>query len=528
VINHIKGKTVIVIEFRSDTPHLETSLEIAARLSKNNNVSYFHAGKELCDYPLYNRKKNAKLLGSPCPISLSQQLTRAKFPQIEFIDPREIYCLVNKDVMPGLCTSFVNISDLMMWKYDGQNLGIGVFSTLVDLSKSSSPKISRYKRQIDLLVKSAILSYSLCLELLESKKPDAIVIFNGRFAAEHAAKVAARKSLVEVYFHERAGTKDRYFFANYMTHQFENRMDEINLISSRYSNSDLAEFGKKYFQSNQNGESVSWHSFIGHQLTHRESLKRLAPNINPNLKLATYYSSSDDEYASLDCRIKPFLSWGSQVEAVACLQAILASHGYQLCLRVHPNLMHKSSDEQSAWERVGYLVRQSGGIYISCADPINSYSIFDVTSIVVTGGSTIGVEALAAGLPVIVITECVYQDLSPSIYKAFDPIQFKNRVASHAKQSSVVHSGDANKYACWVYCHGHEFESFQPATLVSGYFLGRDVNELSMLARSLKIIIGPIRRLNCENIFSKMLLFAKPAFKKLILVIMACYPASNR
>ena len=43
-IDCIKGKNILIASFTGMTPHLETSLEISRRLSKENNVSYIHLG----------------------------------------------------------------------------------------------------------------------------------------------------------------------------------------------------------------------------------------------------------------------------------------------------------------------------------------------------------------------------------------------------------------------------------------------------------------------------------------------------
>ncbi len=492
MINQITNQKIIVVEFRNDSPHLETSLEIAGLLSKNNNVSYFHAGKILSFYPLYNRKRIARILGSSCPVKKAEQITKATFPQIHFISSKDFDSLARRKIFSTHRKSFGSIEELIAWEYDGKNLGTGVYSTLIDLTRDPSPKLSQCIRLVDLLAKTALLSYLFCSKILTSNSYDSIVLFNGRFAAEHAAKMAAQKLNITVYYHERGGTRNRYFFASYMPHQFEKRISEISSVSSRYSQSELAKFGTQFFQGTRNGEAISWHSFVGQQLNENQSLKKLYPNLKSHLKLVTYYSSSDDEYAALDCQVKPFISWESQEKAIPTIQKILNTHGYQLCLRVHPHLIMKSPEEQAKWERVGQLVEQAGGLYVSAGDPINSYSLLNISSFIITGGSTIGVEALAEGLPVIVLTECVYQDLSPSIYQAFDPARFESILATNI-QLQHTNARDANKYACWIYCHGHEFIYYEPISLTSGRLLGKNVQEVSYVTRALKYLSNALR-----------------------------------
>ena len=71
-IDSIENMRILIVSFTGSTPHLETSLEIARRLSKDNQVSYIHLGRHVSRPTLFPSNFIKR------KFQLAKRVTRAK------------------------------------------------------------------------------------------------------------------------------------------------------------------------------------------------------------------------------------------------------------------------------------------------------------------------------------------------------------------------------------------------------------------------------------------------------------------
>jgi hypothetical protein len=116
---------------------------------------------------------------------------------------------------------------------------------------------------------------------------------------------------------------------------------------------------------------------------------------NKRRKIIVFFHSSEDELVTTNLSKSP---WVSQFHAIKVLKEIvLRNNEWKLVVRVHPNLSTKSIREIRKWSSFADDISMESVEVIPYNSRVNSYDLLDQASIVVTFGSTIGVEAVLAG-----------------------------------------------------------------------------------------------------------------------------------
>jgi hypothetical protein len=106
-----------------------------------------------------------------------------------------------------------------------------------------------------------------------------------------------------------------------------------------------------------------------------------------------FFHSSEDELITTDLISK---NWGKQSEALRRLIMVMAKHKeLNLVVRMHPNLVIKSKEENRIWTNIGHELENSYDwiTILSPTNETNSYDLIRESVGVITVGSTIGVEA---------------------------------------------------------------------------------------------------------------------------------------
>jgi len=132
------------------------------------------------------------------------------------------------------------------------------------------------------------------------------------------------------------------------------------------------------------------------------------------------FNSSEDEFVAIEEWNNPF--YASQNEALARLMTDIGNDGrIRFFLRVHPNLKGVCNSQVDGIEA---LAARHGHLHVIAADStVSSYALIDAADVVVTFGSTVGIEACHARKPSILMGRAMYEDLGvcirPSSHDAF-------------------------------------------------------------------------------------------------------------
>jgi hypothetical protein len=126
-----------------------------------------------------------------------------------------------------------------------------------------------------------------------------------------------------------------------------------------------------------------------------------------NFPYFVFFSSSDDEAVGF------WEEWneplGDQIGCIRKLQDIFDRQGkYRLIVRLHPNLANKSRAVIAEWDK---LFNSKSTLIVRAEQEISSYEVLDGAIGVISFGSTIGLEAVFAGKPSVVLADCGYDEL---------------------------------------------------------------------------------------------------------------------
>ena len=457
-------KKILFVESWNCSPHLETSLELAKRHADDGDqVTYIFCGHDtpykeglslhanetqwLTQLP---EVKGIKLIGSK-KINFSG---RCKLPEINIKFP----------------SVFRSLLELMSYKYKNFNVGYGVASSLISNTRNSEPNLDQLADQVKLMLSSSIKVYEFTLSLIEKIKPDIVYVLNGRFCNHRPVMEAAQHLGVDVLFHERGATKDLYSVTKKLPHDQDQTVNDINSHWSKSNKCEAEIIAKNFFLNrfDYNSSQKSEHTIL--------QKRDFLPNIDKSKKIISYFSSSDDEYASLGDVFK-WTGWKNQICAVKNLISICKiDRGIHLFIRLHPHLRVRSYEDQQRW--LSLTNEQISNINIISFDSsVDTYSLIDASDVIITCGSTVGMEAVFKGKPTITIGPAYYSNLGAT-YKA------NNHIELYSLIINTELKGDSNKalpFGYYMSTFGTPFKFYNAISMNSGLFLGVNLQDKSSL-----------------------------------------------
>lgn len=460
-------KKILFIEFWNCTPHIETALELAKNHSDaGDQVTFLFCGhdtpyqeglslsaREAGFLTTLPELKGIELIGS----SRIKFSPRCKLENISYNRPFR----------------FNNIDELMGFKYKNFEAGLAVASSLVSRIKHSEPDLRKYEQDVYKMLDSTIKVYEFSKKCIAEETPDLVYVFNGRFCNQRAVMRAAIELDVEIRIHERGASKFRYTANPFMPHD-EKRTQQVMLAQwERCSGTKQSrDDAQRFFEERREGQEQGWKSFnVGQK-------KNMIPKIDSSKKTVTYFSSSDDEFVASGNAYE-WTDWKNQFEAVLCLIKLCKNNNIQLFIRLHPHLQEKSIEDQQKWLS---LSSYEDVELIAFDSPVDTYAMIENSDIVVTFGSTVGIEAVYWGKPSITLGPSYYSDIGATYQPRSDLELNRLLVSSDLK----VDRERALPYGLYMATFGHRFSYYVPHDLFSGEFLGHDLQKKSVTWRAVR------------------------------------------
>lgn len=450
------------------TPHFETELEIISNL-KSDGHQVFVLG---CKGQLPSCELNPSHKKHLCVICRSKFLQGMKavgiserqmldFPKIE----------VDYHNIPA---TFSNIDELMKFSIDECNIGRGAASSLIT-RMCRDPKLNthKYAKEIRTELHASLLVLRSLEKLIEEIKPEAIYLFNGRFATYFPVVELCRKLGLPFVTHERGADKSRYLLRrSELPHDIEYANREM-LEIWEHGPENKEEIASHWYKQRRNGAEQSWHSFIKHQ-----NIGKLPQRFDSEKRNITIFSSTMDEVAVIPGWENPFFK--DELEA---LHLILTEFGsdpdIRFHLRMHPSMVGIPRETNYQLSEVAKLGQKYPQLNIIWPESrVHSYELLEKSEKNLTFGSTIGAESCFWGKPNILVGRSFYESLRVSHY----PKDFSElcHMLKDPKLPPLDKTG-ALIYAYWEARKGTEFKRFSPNGLFGGTFEG-DVIQPATLA----------------------------------------------
>lgn len=206
-LDECREQRILLIEPFFYTPHVETGLEIAQRLAERNVVQYIgpdalrlttdetyrFASRMLIK--LSNKRRVSRYLSNAVQ-AFSHSEIRATTRGLDVPDVKQIVDL--------------EASDLRDAKFEAFDIGMGVVSSLLSLTRDTRVVPSRHAKFAMALARDALMLYRLTEKLIHENRYDMVLLFNGRLAPVRGIRRACEASGTRYIVHERGSSIDKF------------------------------------------------------------------------------------------------------------------------------------------------------------------------------------------------------------------------------------------------------------------------------------------------------------------------------
>lgn len=409
---------------------------------KQNNVSVL-----VCDGAF--RKCGANPYGSSCLCKECKRRTNAVLKRISGITILKMRDYIDTSVVHPK-VSYNNLRELNKFEYKGFEIGYGVSSCYISLTRNLNPDISfKLRRTLDSWVECSMTCSDIA-ERVISNEYDLVYVVNGRlFDAKPFQEIAFMKSK-HVILGESAlnidGQYVRMNFDNVRVHSVSGNCECIRKFwdNSKVPYDERVKIASSFYEKRANAIVTNDKVYVKGQ-----TQGLLPENWNPQKTNIGIFNSSEDEFAAIGGEFEKDNLFESQLEGVKFILDNVKDNNIHFYLRVHPNLMNI----RYKYHRELYSLP---GLYnnitvIPGDSPISSYSLMRNCERIITFGSTMGVEAAYAGKIAMVMRPSFYyyldvnfvpksrQDVLDFIY---GKVQFKPNKENALKYSYYYYNNE--------------------------------------------------------------------------------------
>ncbi len=342
----------------------------------------------------------SRLLGSPSTQArVREALLQFGLPKQAFPRPPiRRWTPVEELVLPPT----LNRTSIRSMRYRGGDLGRAILQVPPDSDTPMSDDYLWPRGWIEATACSYAYVYDQVSALISQRGATAVAVYNGRFLHDSAAAAAAEAAGVPILAYDMGGNDTDFDLTVDATHDWSSLQRRMLRLYETWPRSERDELGSSWFVERTRHSDPRNTPFVETQVP-GTGIQR--PNANC---LVVYFSSSGDEISELD------LEWSEYFHDQATALNELAKQcdmrpGYQLVVRSHPHKRMKPKRDVADWLEA--VDAAAPDIHIDPFSPVDSYELMRQADVVVTYGSTTGVEAAYAGKPSIVMGPSAYDEL---------------------------------------------------------------------------------------------------------------------
>jgi hypothetical protein len=296
----------------------------------------------------------------------------------------------------------MNRSAIRQLRYRGSELGRALLQVHPDSNTPVTDDHYWPQRWLQVAVRSYAFVFDQVQRLIDRDGITAVLVFNGRFLNDRAAAAAAEARGIPVLYHDSGGADTDFDLTIEPTHDWVALQRRMTRLYDSWDPSERDQLGSEWFERRVHHTDPSNIPFVESQ--------RLGASIeiDDGKRLIAFFSSSGDEIIELD------LDWSryfhGQENALALLAEICRElPETALVVRSHPHKRLKPRQDLIDWTAA---VSAAGpDLHLDPFSPIDSYELMRQADVVVTYGSTTGIEAAYAGKPTIVMGPSAYDVL---------------------------------------------------------------------------------------------------------------------
>ncbi len=371
---------------------LDKAMSLA--IDKNNKVLFAYCGgiNELCTHNLRGSKPMCRL----CYSCTKAILKKYNIESVALYDYKSDNTVTFE---------YSSSDELKQITYRDVCIGLSIMSCYISLTRNMNPSLNGDNRKyFDAHLQQNVRFVDALYRLIEDYRPNEIIGYNGRFEDDRPAYDIAIKLKIPISLVEDVvvdGQSHRIFYQNNLPHSIEGNRKLREYCWSNY-HLELEEkisLGKSFFEKRRSGLPSGDKIYIGSQKAD------LVPKFDKTKINVAIMNSSEDEFASVGGEWEKLKLFHTQYEGIIFLLEN-ASKDVHFYLRIHPNLKDVPYSYHTKLLR---LSEKYDNITVIPGDsPMSTYGIMDNVDIVVSFGSTMGIESSFWGKPSIVLGPCHY------------------------------------------------------------------------------------------------------------------------
>lgn len=259
---------------------------------------------------------------------------------------------------------------------------------------------------VEASIRSYAFAYDQAAALIAQRQISVAIVFNGRFLHDSAVAAAAEHAGIPVLAYDFGGNDTDFDLTIDATHDWSALQGRMRRMYAEWDPIQREEVGSLWFEERRAHTDPRNSLFVESQTVGAGIDKP------EDQRLVVYFSSSGDEISELD------LDWGEYFHGqpgalMAVADVCRARPDTTLLVRTHPHKRMKPDKDVEEWHAA--VAAAKPDIHLDEFSEVDSYTLMRQADVVITYGSTTGVEAAYAGRPVIVMGPSAYDELGCAV-----------------------------------------------------------------------------------------------------------------
>jgi hypothetical protein len=443
------------------TPRMETCLEIMqTHLDNGDEVNFYGCSGEMssCESNFMHRKIICYTCNNKCQQGLGLLSTQVKYNSFIHLTPENLSFIKEERKR-----TFSTVSEIKTYTIDNFDIGGGILSSLVSMTRDPYTNIEKYRDVVSNLIESSLQVYFSVINHINEQRPDRIYLYNGRFTTMRAIMRACEYSNTSFYIHEDGSDINKYgIFENHLPHSIiamTKNMNEAWFDDESVSREQKYEIANAFYTKRLRG--IDYFSF-----TKNQQAELLPNNWDDTKDNIVIFNSSEDEFVSIGEEWE-YSVYTSQLDAIEkVINSLKNNNNLHIYLRIHPFLA--GVDNKSVTDL--FTLKSDNLTIIPSYSKISTYTLLKKATKVISFGSTAGIEAtywdkvsISGNVNMYQYLDCAYM---PKTHKELIDLLLNKDLLPKDKLGCLI-------YGYYYSSFGIEFNYYKPEELKSGKFKGK-------------------------------------------------------
>jgi hypothetical protein len=340
------------------------------------------------------------ILGKPTrEVQLQRALTNAGIPRSHFLTPPIHHWSPQE---PLHIPAVLNRTNIRALTYRGGDCGRAILQVHPDRNTPVTDAHLWPRGWVTAAAKSFAYVYDQTYATITQQNSTMLAVYNGRFLHDRAASLAAQSLGIPVVSYDLGGHDTDFDLTIDDTHNWDALQQRMLSMYDRWDPEERDRVGGQWFLDRTHHRDKMNSFFVEAQKI--GSMVELPQD----KKVVVYFSSSGDEIIELDLEWDSY--FGGQENALSLIAKICVEDpDTYFIVRSHPHKRRKPTHDVEEWMAA---VESAGpDLHLDPHSEVDSYELMRSADLVITYGSTSGVEAAFAKRPVVVMGPSAYNSL---------------------------------------------------------------------------------------------------------------------